>query len=90
MSFNLVVFLHCEDDNETYREMHDERRCAGSSRSQLREPWGGAAGSFPSRVSQTGAFLVLGDHHIPSPVTGKEAAPLSASPTLKLFIHIKW
>lgn len=52
--------------------------------------WGGAAGSLPSWLSQIRAFLVLGDHHIPSPVTGKEAAPLSASPTRKLFIHIKW
>lgn len=56
----------------------------------IRKARGQKAGSFLSLISQTGAFLVLSDHHMPSLVTGKEAAPLSASPTHKLFIHIKW
>lgn len=56
----------------------------------IRKLQGGEAGSCLSLISRTGAFLVLSDHHMSSPVTGKEAAPLSASPTRKLFIHIKW
>lgn len=56
----------------------------------IRKLQGGEAGSCLPLISQTGAFLVLSDHHMSSPVTGKEAAPLPASPTRKLFIHIKW